>query len=86
METIICKNESEYNTAIKTTGRNKIEMDFFVDLSHGKEINIRYEDGYEIWEDGEIVYACSSSSPVFTKNKYGTTDNRKQYGYEEKKK
>jgi hypothetical protein len=81
METIICKSKKEYDAATKASGRNKIEMDFFEDLSQGEIINIRHESGYEIWQDGEIKCACSSSSPVFIKNEYGTTDKRKQYGY-----
>lgn len=81
METLICKSKAEYDAAIKTSGKNKIEMDFFINLSRGKTINIRHEGGYEIWQDGEIIGACSSSSPVYIKNEYGTTDNRKQYGY-----
>jgi hypothetical protein len=81
METIMCKSKAEYDAATKASGKNKIEMDFFIDLSHGKTRNIRHESGYEIWQDGEIIGACSSSSPVYIKNKYGTTDNRKQYEY-----
>ena len=82
MNTIKVKSAEEYDQAIKMNGKNKIEMDYFEVLSNSKDnTNIRYESGYEIWEEGEIIGACSSSAPVYLVNEYGTTDNRKMYGY-----
>jgi hypothetical protein len=81
MDIIYVSSKKEYDNAIKANGKNKIEMDFFDDLSDGDVINIRHESGYEIWQDGEIICACTSSSPVYCVNKYGTTDNRMKYNY-----
>lgn len=82
MNTIKVKSAEEYEQAIKMNGKNKIELDFFEVLSNDKDnINIRYESGWEIWEDGEIIAVCASSSPVYIVNKYGTTDNRLMHGY-----
>ena len=84
MNTIYVTNKEEYNKAIKASGKNKIVLDYFEDLSSDNIINIRYESGYEIWSNGEIIGACSSSSPVYCVNEYGTTDNRKHYNYNNK--
>lgn len=81
MKTIYVTSQAAYDKAIKANGKNKIEMAFFEDLSAGDVINIRYESGYEIWRDGEIIGACSSSAPVYCVSQYGTTDNRAKYGY-----
>ena len=81
MNTIYVTSKTEYDNAIKASGKNKIEMDFFEDLSDGDVINIRYESGYEIWHDGEIISACMSSAPVYCVSEYGTTDNRARYNY-----
>jgi hypothetical protein len=82
MNTINVYSADEYNKAIKLTGKNKIERDYFEILSNTKNnINIRHESGYEIWEDGVITGACSSSAPVYCVNKHGITDNRVKYNY-----
>lgn len=81
MNTIYVTSKTEYDNAIKANGKNKIEMDYFEDLSDGDVINIRHESGYEIWCDGGITGACSSSAPVYCVNEYGTTDNRAHYNY-----
>jgi hypothetical protein len=82
MNTIKVTSAAEYEQATKIDGKNKIEMDYFEVLSNSKDnTNIRHESGYEIWKDGEIIGACSSSAPVYCVNQYGTTDNRAKYGY-----
>lgn len=65
MNTIYVTSKTEYDNAIKASGENKIEKDYFEDLSDGDHINIRHESGYEIWRDGEIIGACCSSAPVY---------------------
>ena len=81
INTIYVTSKTEYDNAIKANGKNKIEMDFFEDLSDGEFINIRHESGYEIWRDGEIIGACCSSAPVYCVNEFGTTDNRARFNY-----
>ncbi len=81
INTIYVTNKAEYESAIKAPGENKIEKDYFDDLSDGDRINIRYESGYEIWCNGQIIGACCSSAPVYCKSKNGTLDNRALYNY-----
>jgi hypothetical protein len=81
MKEIMVTSANEYARATRKPGTNKIIKEYFEVLSTEFNINIRYESGYEVWKNKQIIAANCSSSPVYIANEYGTTDNRARYSY-----